>query len=48
MVKTITIQDEKVHADIMVFAGQMQVKEGKFISVETALIELLRIANAKK
>ena len=48
MVKTITIQDETIHADIMKYAGKMQVEQGKFISVETVLVELLRIANGVK
>jgi len=46
MVKTIRIEDDSVHKELLKIQGQIQAKTGELTSMEDVLVELLR--NYKK
>ena len=47
MVKTIRIEDEDIHKELLKIQGQIQAKSGEFTSMEDVLTELIKIYRKK-
>jgi len=48
MVKTIRIDDDSLHKDLLKLQGEIQAKTGKLTSMEDVLVELLRNYRKRK